>query len=65
MKNKSDEIKTAKVKYHRTFTIKQIVITTIITLVVFISGVAVGVDGSRAINQYIDSQVEAKVKALK
>lgn len=60
MKNKSDEPKVKK-----TFTIKQIVITTIITLVVFISGVAVGVDGSRAVNQYIDNQVEAKIKALK
>lgn len=60
MKNKSDEPKVKK-----TFTIKQIVITTIITLVVFISGVAVGVDGSRAINQYIDNQVQAKIKALK
>lgn len=60
MKNKSDEPKVKK-----TFTIKQIVITTIITLVVFISGVAVGVDGSRAVNQYIDNQVQAKIKALK
>lgn len=61
--NIKEKQKMDKINNQKKFTIKQIVVTTVITIVIFLSGIIAGVSGYRMIDGYIDSQVDAKVQA--